>query len=88
MDDLTKWAMGLFATCIVGFNFWVARSIAQLKKENSDQALRMAQDYATAIEVRELRLEMRGEMTETRKELQGVAQLLQRYIGETHARRE
>lgn len=88
MDDLQKWGMGLASSFIVAFNLWVARSISQLKKENYDQAIRMAQDYATSESIRELRSEMKSDMTELRKELQGVAQLLQRYIGESHSRRE
>lgn len=88
MDDLQKWGMGLASSFIVAFNLWVARSISQLKKENYDQAIRMAQDYATSESIRDLRSEMKSDMTELRKELQGVAQLLQRYIGESHSRRE
>ena len=88
MDDLTKWIMGIVASIFVVFNVWVAKSISQLKKENSDQALKMAQDYATSESIREMRHEMKADNTELRKDLQAVAQLLQRYIGESHARRE
>ena len=88
MDEITKWCMGLFASFIVLFNVWVARSIASLKAENAAQALKMAQDYASSASITEMRHEMKTDMSELRRELQDVAKLLQRYIGETHGRRE
>lgn len=88
MDDLQKWVMGIFAAVIIAFNLWVARSISALKAENAAQELQMAKNYASSASITEMRHEMKQDMSELRRELQDVAKLLQRYIGETHGRRE
>lgn len=74
MDDLTKWAMGIFAAAVVSFGAWLGKSVTQQKQDLADFKERVAREYASTKAIDELR-----------QDVKGVANVLHELVGEFRA---